>query len=424
MKNYYASTRGLLLAVLLMVHFSCGAIQPLTTKTAINPSDRERIVMTSPFPIMAWIGVPPDAPIEAYKTMKDAGFSYDLMTFFQNADQVEKALDKANSLGLKGIINLPELMTHPEETIRRFKKHPALLGYTVFDEPRMEDLDAVEEKMKKLQSYDMDHIHYINLLASGVPEWYLGLPFAQYLDQVTSRLPLQMLSFSYYPIALFDGKNELELDKNWYESLELFSKKAEELEIPLWTLNLAASHYHIDRFFPVPTLAHLRLQVYSNLAYGSQTLQYYTYTTPKDAPQYRAAIKADGTPSDIYEPLQAINHEVLGLSGVFVGAKMLNVWHTGDRLPLGTKPLEIPSPFKYLKTEGEGAVVSLLENKGRRYLMVVNRSFKEEMTLTVKGTDKVYEVDKEAYLSKSSLAEEKIYRISPGDMQLFSWKLQ
>lgn len=423
MKSNFSLAVWLLFTALLMVHFSCLAIQPLTTKTAVNPLDRERIVMISPFPIMAWIGLPPESPIGAYQTMKDAGFSYDLMTFFQNADQVEKALDKANSLGLKGIINLPELNTHPEKTIRRFKNHPALLGYTVFDEPRIGDLDSVEEKMKRIQSFDKEHITYINLLASGVPEGYLGLPFPQYLDQVTSRLPLQILSFSYYPIALFDGKNELELDKNWYESLELFSQKAEELEIPLWTLNLAASHYHIDRFFPVPTLEHLRLQVYSNLAYGSQTLQYYTYTTPKDAPQYRAAIKADGTTSDIYELLKEVNSEVLSLSGVFVGAKKLDVWHTGDNLPLGTKPLDIPSPFEYLKTEGEGAVVSLLENKGRRYLMVVNRSFKEEMILTVKGTDNVYEVDKEAYLSKESLAEEKIYRISPGDIRLFSWSI-
>src|SRR5690606_11348891 len=186
----------------------------------------------------------------------------------------------------------------------------------------------------------------------------------------------------------------------------------EELKIPLWTLNLAASHYHVDRFFPVPTLEHLRLQVYSNLAYGSQTLQYYTYTTPKDAPQYRAPIKSDGSTSDIYPVLQKVNQEVIGLSGVFVGARKLNVWHTGKNLPLGTKPLELPKPFEYLTTEGDGAVVSLLENGDRRYLMVVNRSFTDNMTLKIKASKNVQEVDKEAYLSKESLAAEKVYQVA------------
>src|SRR5690606_22958984 len=257
-------------------------------------------------------------------------------------------------------------------TINRFKHHPAVIGYTVYDEPRMGALQQVKEKMQRIQSYDPNRISYVNLLASGVAESYLGAPFTEYLETMTTELPLQMLSFSYYPIMLMDGKSELELDRNWYESLEAFSAKSKELNIPLWTLNLSSSHHHIDRTFPVPTLPHLRLQVYSNLAYGSQVLQYYTYWTPRDATGYQAPIKADGTKSIIYDRLRQVNKEVVNLSGIFVGAKKLDVWHTGTQLPLGTKALVLPEPFEVLQTTGDGAVVSLLENGKRRYLMVVN----------------------------------------------------
>lgn len=394
------------------------------TEPIDDTAKKEQVKSYHQFPILAWIGVPPDADVSAYNMMKDAGFSYDLMTFFGNADQLQVALDKMQSAGLKGIINIPELETDMEATINRFKHHPALIGYTVYDEPRMGALQQTKTKMQKIQSYDSKKISYVNLLASGVPESYLGAPFSEYLKTMTTELPLQMLSFSYYPVMLMDGKDELELDRNWYESLEHFSKRAEELDIPLWTLNLSSSHHHIDRTYPVPTIPHLRLQVYSNLAYGSQVLQYYTYWTPRDAPDYQAPIKADGTKSIIYDRLKKVNEEVINLSGVFVGAKKLNVWHTGTARPLGTKPLVLPEPFEILQTTGEGAVVSLLENGKRRYLMVVNRSFNQDMSLTVKAKDFVKEVDKEAYVSTDGLGTQTKYILEPGDMRLFSWKLK
>src|SRR5690606_38844774 len=175
------------------------------------------------FPILAWIGVPPNVDVSAYNTMKDAGFSYDLMTFFGNADQLQVALDKMQGAGIKGIINIPELETDMEATINRFKHHPAVIGYTVYDEPRMGALQQVKEKMQRIQSYDPNRISYVNLLASGVAESYLGAPFTEYLETMTTELPLQMLSFSYYPIMLMDGKSELELDRICYEILEAFS---------------------------------------------------------------------------------------------------------------------------------------------------------------------------------------------------------
>lgn len=393
------------------------------TEPIEDTAKKEQIKSNQQFPILAWIGVPPDVDVSAYNTMREAGFSSDLMTFFSNADQLHVALDKMQSAGIKGIINIPDLETDMEATINRFKHHPAVIGYTVYDEPRMGALQQTKTKMQKIQSYDSKNISYVNFLASGVAESYLGAPFLEYLETMTTELPLQMLSFTYYPIMLIDGNNELELDRNWYESLEHFSKRAEELAVPLWTLNLSSAHHHIDRTFPVPTIPHLRLQVYSNLAYGSQTLQYYTYWTPRDAPDYQAPIKADGTKSIIYDRLKKVNEEVINLSGVFVGAKRLNVWHTGAALPLGTKPLVLPDPFEVLQTTAEGAVVSLLENGKRRYLMVVNRSFKQSMSLTVKAKDFVKEVDKEAYLSTDGLGTQKQYTVEPGDMRLFSWEI-
>lgn len=50
----------------------------------------------------------------------------------------------------------------------------------------------------------------------------------------------------------------------------------------------------------------------------------------------------------------------------------------------GTKPLkDLPEPIKVLKTEGTGAVVSLMENGLENYIVIVNRDFRNSMKLII-----------------------------------------
>lgn len=417
--------------ILLLLHslfattiFSCSnSNNGELTEPNNDNGDKEKIEYTKQIPILGWIGVPPGADISNYNTMKSAGFTHDLMTFFGNADAIQEGLDKLQGAGLKGIINCPELHTDTENTINRFKNHPALVGYTVMDEPRIHNIKEAKEIMNKFQSIDSKHISYVNLLAAGAGAW-IGAPFDEYVETVTSELPLQMLSFSYYPIAIFDGKIDRELDPLWYKSLEVYSQKAKELNIPLWTLALSSRHHHIDRLFPDPTIADLKLQVYSNLAYGSQMMQYYTYWNPLDASSeagYVAPINKDGRKTILYDRLKSVNEEIIKLSGVFVGAEKIDVWHTGV-LPEGTKALQLPQAFESLNTGSDGAVISLLKNGNRNYLMIVNRSFDKKMTLNIKAKSYVQEVDKEAYLNTIDWSKTKQYLIDPGDIRLFSWK--
>lgn len=419
------------LATAIIVHImfagslsSCNSGESDNTTNPQEPEKKEKIEYKEQFPMLGWIGVPPHAEISAHNTMKSAGLTHDLMTFFGNVDQVQEGLDKLQRAGLKGIMNCPELETNTEATIKCFKSHPALAGYTVMDEPRMHNIDEAAQKMKLFQSFDKKGISYLNLLGAGAGDW-IGAPFEEYVEAVTTKLPLQMISFSYYPIAIMDGQTERELEPEWYYTLETYSKKSKELNIPLWTLALSARHHHIDRLFPQPTIADLRLQLYSNLAYGSQMMQYYTYWHPRDASVesgYVAPINLDGSKTIGYDRLKAVNEEIIKLSGVFYGAEKIDVWHTGNKLPKGTKALVLPDVFESLETKGDGAVISLLKNGDRHYLMVVNRSFSDKMTLNIKGKSKVQEVDKEAYLNRIDWSNTKQYDIEPGDMRLFSWK--
>jgi hypothetical protein len=66
---------------------------------------------------------------------------------------------------------------------------------------------------------------------------------------------------------------------DFYANLEVCSTKAREAGIPFWAFALTTAHLS----YPVPTMGQLRYQVYSNLAYGAQGIEYYTYWKPADA---------------------------------------------------------------------------------------------------------------------------------------------
>ena len=83
------------------------------------------------------------------------------------------------------------------------------------------------------------------------------------------------------------------------------------------------------------------------------------------------------------ETLNQALEELKLISNIFWGAKVLSVRHTGEKIPIGTKRLTtLPSEVKVLDTHGSGAIVSILENRGKRYLLIVNRSLKDIMQCT------------------------------------------
>ena len=79
-------------------------------------------------PILAWYGIPADeATVERFQELKDAGFTLNFRGY-SNADEVVKALDAAQKVGVKIIAACPELRNDTEATVKRFMKHPALAG--------------------------------------------------------------------------------------------------------------------------------------------------------------------------------------------------------------------------------------------------------------------------------------------------------
>lgn len=359
------------------------------------------------FPIIAWTGVEAEKSLEKFPVMKAAGINI-YLGWYDDLETTLKVLDAARETGVKVITSCGSLLSveTAEEAVKAMMNHPALYAYHLKDEPEVNDLPGLGELVKKIKTIDSHHPCYINLY----PNWAWGKElYAENVKSFLEQVPVPFLSFDNYPIVSINGAPSI-VRPDWYRNLEEISAAARDHQMPFWAFALALSHKLDDtHFYRIPTLAELRLQVFSNLAYGAQAIQYFTYR----------GLQHD-EPTAVYELVKTVNREVQQLAGIFLGAQVISVSHAGSEIPEGTKALEsLPAPIKSLKVSDGGAVVSVLEKGGNQYLVVVNKDFQNVMSLSVDADSSVSRVGKDGAIVAPDRSE---IAVEPGDMVIFAWR--
>jgi hypothetical protein len=336
------------------------------------------------FPILAWFSLLGDEVTkDRYVEMREAGFNISF-SHFRTAEQVEKALNESNGTGVKILMTCKELEKEPEKTVARFKDHPNLIGYFLRDEPTCKEFDELAAWAERIKKVDSSKLLYLNLFPNYASLGHLGVKtYLDYVKRFIKEVKLGLVSFDHYPICFKGVRPE------FYANLEDIAKAAKAAGEPFWAFALSTAHDP----YPVPTDAHIRFQIFSNLAYGAQGLQYFTYTTPVGSRWnfHNAPIDENGKKTEVYDVIAKVNKEVHALTDVFLGAEVLNVRHTGDMIPEGTKALYdggknvLPSEFGRLESEGDGLVVSHFKNGQHEYLMLVNKSIEKEQNVRFCG---------------------------------------
>ena len=164
--------------------------------------------------------------------------------------------------------------------------------------------------------------------------------------------------------------------------------------------------------------------MYSNLAYGAQGLQYFTYWNPGTETWnfHDAPITLDKKRSSVYDYVREVNAELQKRNFVFMRSKVEFVRHTGEKLPAGTKRLEtLPDMVTKLDTHGKDAVVSLLTKNDMAYLVIVNAGIHDDMSLTITFKPGVTRIRKDG----TSVAADKYVdtlTVGPGECEVFAWK--
>jgi hypothetical protein len=149
----------------------------------------------------------------------------------------------------------------------------------------------------------------------------------------------------------------------------------------------AVDHWNLKS----PTREELQWQISISLAYGCQGIQYFTYWTPVDRPDFEfgtALIAKDGRPSRLYHDAAAINTAYLQPVGRQLKHLVSeSVVHANENpLPVGTTGFT-PTP-QLRSVAGRPVVVGQFRtaaDDGRRWLFVANRSYavNDRATVTI-----------------------------------------
>ena len=349
-----------LIIISAIVALCCGCAKPVEQET---------------IPILSWAGMPVENADVLFALSKECGFDWHL-GLYRSQEMAITALDAAAKAGIGVIPGFPELKDSPETAVAAIKDHPALVAYHLKDEPETWDVDWLKEMHDNIQALDSTHPCYINLY----PNWaWNEEKYVEHIELYANEINTEFYSFDQYPVTEVDGG--IVVRPTWYRNLEEFSAMAKRHGKPFWAFAMAWSHHlgapSPPAFYPIPTIGHLRLQVFSDLLYGAQVIQYFTFGGAVDTKTCQKKPE--------FEVIKQMNSEIKAYSPVFLGCNVLNVWHTGETIPSHTKRLET-MPHKKVKSlavSGEGAVVSLLENNGKTYLAIQNRDCVNEAELDI-----------------------------------------
>jgi hypothetical protein len=352
---------------------------------------KNAILDSASLPIMAWYGLTPkQLDIAHFKELADAGFTINFSDL-RTPELNKKALSLAQKTGIKLIINdnriqpdrpvNDDALKKLDQVVHDYKNYPALLGYFIVDESSAENFENMAIIKKHISLRDSIHIVYVNLLPIYSSEKQLGTgTYEEYLEKYLKVFQPQFLSYDYYPFINTGFKD------TYYQNMEVIREAALKEGIPFWVFTLSCRIYPT---FPQPKESWIRLQLYSDLAYGAGGLQYFTYALPHSSTEnFRTALlDAKGKPTYLYKIAKRVNREINCIESTVKQLHSIDIYHS-EPLPKGTKPL--PRNF-YIKSINGGPMIAgyFKDTSGCPYLLLVNRDYDEVVNFTLSVSSQV-----------------------------------
>lgn len=350
-------------------------------------------------------GEPPEFPIiadilhtelydaEHFRDIHKAGFNACLCRCNTNED-IKNVLEVARPHGIKLIIFSHSIMRRPQDIVPSIKDHPSMWQYYLADEPTMKRKEELQEIQQRITRYDKDAKCYINLLPNSGTQVLQTIGVKTYPEylQAFSTVKQPQISYDFYPVQ---GK-VVRSDK-WYPILENIRSESLRTGRPFWAYVLCVPHH----IYPMPTIGHLRLQCYINLAYGAQGIQYFSYSTPApydvfdfhDGPLLR-----DGSKGSTYDLVKKMNAELKPVASLFWKSTVTGIEHR--------------------KYRNGDVLVSHFQKEGKRYTCFVNKSAENDVTVILRPSDYEARIRKDLTIENVN----PFYVLSAGDIVILKEK--
>ena len=361
----------------------------LATGACATPND---------FIISFWCGPIPSEPVDArYAEVAEAGFNITQPPCASVTVKDNLAiLDACEKLGIKAFIGDERIFARDsgdplfeknlDSVIADYSKKPALYGYHIMDEPG----PGLFGKLAAINAYllkkDPAHLPYINLYPNYVaPHGIGGVSYPQHVEDYLSTVKPKLLSYDHYALV-GDGERA-----EYFDNLEVIRAGALKHGIPWMNIILSTPHFGYRN----PSMADLRWQVYTTLAYGATGIAYFTYWTPDPTIFRNGIINEKGERTEHYEMVKKLNAEIRSLAPTLLKLESVGVYHTG-KLPISTRALPADTLIK--GTAGADLVIGLFKGPNDSdWFMLTNRDIRKPasavVTLAAPGA-KVMEISK------------------------------
>ena len=369
------------------------------------------------FPVLAWHSILPVEELtkKRYEELAECGFNLSLSSVWGwDKATMQKSMDSCRGSGVQQIFPGSILDVAPE-----FKDNDMVACWYLKDEPNYAEYADLRAYKDRVRAIDDTHLLYLNLFPTYASETQLGITdYSQYVQKYADTIGLGIISYAHYPIKYNTSTKVTTLRTDYYENLQRVSAICRATNQPLWAFCCSTSHFG----YSVTERWMMRLQVFSDLAYGAQCIQYFTYWLPAgwEGP---APIDANGNRTEVYDLVKALNQEVRNLTPVFLGAKVVQVGHLGSTIPIGAAEFKKrPECFSSIKALGTGCLISHLKNGDNEYLMIVNPGVANnqsiKLTKNASTPYSIHQVTPEGELIDTSLGT---FSIKVGDYLLFQW---
>ena len=318
--------------------------------------------------------------------VKEAGFNN--ITKVLNQEDTDSLIRLASKYGITVLVANWEMRdtVNTRKWALRYKNNPTVWGFTAYDEPKADKFKYMATLDRRMATYAKDKTRFFNLLPAVSAKDLGARDYKTYVEDFIETVNPPFLSIDIYPVKTRNN-GEIYIEPILYKTMEVIRKESEESGRPFWSYLLSNKHWN----YPKPKREYLRFAAFTALAYGAQGLTYYTYLMPdfdKDKGEYSyAPIDWKGNRTDVWYMVRDINQEVRNLEKVFLGAKVIDVSQTGKTIPEDTKRLEsLPSPFRFIDSDGVGLTVSRLQNDGKNYLVIINRDVQKKQKVQLESS--------------------------------------
>ncbi len=359
--------------------------------TALKP----KLMRRGEIMVSGYIAVHTQYAIEAdFKKIKEAGLDFVILDYVPGSEMHLKCIEWAQKYGLYMYIHDYGFNKDKPWTVEKVLSYtapyrflPNFLGNDYCDEPSHAQYPEIAEQskvyMQALPGYDI----HVNLFSDmGVEALLRGMDYTEYIRDYVQQVPTLHLSIDPYPLTGYNG--ELKTYDAYYVGLRIPAEFTQKYHLDYWTyIQTMKGNEQRD-----VSLADLRFQYYSSLAYGADKIMNYCYDCSGYDPE--KSVYSDEVYcmrdyahryTKLYDYVQLVNQEVK----TFAEPYSEYGWeHTGVHRGTGTIPGYVAAEQEYdgdleVSCEDSLLIGSFSKAGGRAYMICNASELAENKTVTV-----------------------------------------